>query len=488
MTAPVVRPDREAVRASTAPIHLMQGAGRSRFQLPLTPLLLSAFVLHAGVSAVSPLTNAATGQPAHDATLALSIWYMVFAPFCDTLDMLSLFSQSQHFVFLATCALSYAGWRGWRHNRRRAGWSILWKESAFALLGLTAVVALYAAGMLLPRPTAALAMASSEAVVVDFHSHTRFSWDGRAAFTPEESRRWHHASGFDAAYVTDHGTFAGAAAAAARNPSHARDGTVLLSGIEVRSMGRHLNVLGTTARDSAAFESGNLDEETFLRSVRAGREVPPIVLLTLPGNLNAVKGAVPIDAIEVSDGAPRALAQIDRERARLLDVGESQRIAMVSGSNNHGWAGASPAWSVLQIPGWQSMTPPELDTAIRRAILDRGSDAVTVVERRPAGPASSYRLAWTVPLAIWRLFTSVTWPERTSWLLWIWTVYFTWHSLAAARKQRQALVWRIPKRGPWRFAGDRWTASRSPRRNLPFDSPQLHEQAVVLDNIDPDPS
>ena len=227
------------------------------------PLLLTALVLRAALSAVSPLTNATNGSAVPGAKLALSGWYVLLAPWCGSLDTISLFSQQQHFAFLVTGAVLYATWRLARTYGSRQAITSFPREVAGAGLALSLAMGIYLAGCLLPRPTARLTMASSDAIVVDFHSHTNASWDGRRDFTPERNRRWHQASGFDVAYITDHGTFAGAESGTARNPARAGDGTVLLSGIEVRSRGRHLNVLGTSVEDSAAFRSGGTAGERF---------------------------------------------------------------------------------------------------------------------------------------------------------------------------------------------------------------------------------
>ena len=441
VTVPVIRPARKSRPAPDATLHLVREADEQPARLPWAPALGTALLLRSALSAVDPITNAVSGLPVPEATLKLSAWYVLFAPFCDTLDWLSMFSQRQHFAFLATCALFYAAWRALRHDSTRPVWSRVRRESVAAALALSGLVAVYAAGVMLPRPVARLAMKSADDLVVDFHSHTSFSWDGRRGFSPEANRRWHHASGFDVAYVTDHGTFAGAQGGSEGNPSRAGDATVLLSGIEVRSMGRHLNILGTSARDSVAYRSGDLDEKEFLRD-RRSRNIPPVVLLTLPGSVKPVKSAIPIDAVEISDGAPRALAQIDAEKPRLLDLADRARIVMVAGSNDHGWASASPAWSVMRIAAWRSMTPPQLDIAIRRAILSRGPGVVQVVERRPPGGVASAALALTVPETAWELLTSLSWPERVSWLSWIWAGYFArrwWRMLAARIAKRKAL-------------------------------------------------
>src|SRR2546423_6909447 len=274
-------------------------------------------------------------------------------------------------------------------------------ECLLATFALLSLVGVYAVGTMLPRPTARLAMSSPNAVVVDFHSHTSFSWDGRAEFTPAENRRWHEVAGFNVAYITDHGTFRGAAEAARLNPRRADEGTVILSGIEVRSEGRHLDVLGTDARDSAAYKSDDLNQDVFVRTVR-GVSTPPIVLMTLPGHMKAGSGAIRVDALEISDASPRALSQIDSQRSSLLHLARDRGLAVVAGSNNHGWAHASPAWSLMEIPGWRLMTPAELDLAIRTTILQRGHGAVRVVERRAAGPVSFVGIAMTVPVAAGR--------------------------------------------------------------------------------------
>jgi hypothetical protein len=129
-------------------------------------------VLRAAISAVSPLTDAANGSVVPGAKLALSGWYVLLAPWCDSLDTLSVFSQRQHFAFLVTSAVMYTTWRLARRYGAREAITSLSREAAGAGLALSVILAIYAAGGLLPRPTAPLAMASSDAIVVDFHSHT----------------------------------------------------------------------------------------------------------------------------------------------------------------------------------------------------------------------------------------------------------------------------------------------------------------------------
>lgn len=403
-------------------------------------LVASVAIIGSSLFASQPLTDALTGIAISDGKLALPFLYQILAPICDTLDTLSLFSQRQHVALIVTAAVCWAAFRWSRRGVGPNGSSRFSRECVLGMLALLSLVAVYAAGTLLPRPMARLVMTSPNAVVIDFHSHTNFSWDGRRGFTPDENRAWHGAAGFDVGYVTDHGTFRGAAEEARLNPARAGEGTVILSGIEVRSEGRHLNILGTDARDSLAYRSDDLNEDVFIRSVRNEIPVPPIVLMTLPGPLKPGSGKVPIDAIEISDGAPRALSEIDAQRSKVLNIARDGGLAVVAGSNNHGWVYASPAWTVMEIPDWRSMTPAELDVAIRSTILQRGHAAVRVVERRAAGPISFVDVALTAPAAVWRMFTTVSWPERIAWLAWMWTGYFSAELLRGFTSRRRARV------------------------------------------------
>ena len=369
--------------------------------------------------AAPALTDSLSSQPVDGAALSLSLGYRVLAPICDTLDTISMFSLGQHIAFGITCIALYTVWRFVRDRESASLFACTRCEIGAAGKAVLLLVGVYVFGAMVPRPTARLTLDSPDAIAIDFHSHTRYSWDGWSSFSPEASRRWHQASGFNVAYITDHSTFAGAEEAALDNPAHALDGTVMLSGIEVRDRGNHLVVLGTDAHDWQSYTAGNLHELTFKREMEDRGSARPVVLFTLPGNLKS-ESAMSVDAIEQSDAAPRGLSQGDAQRAEITTIGRKQNKALIASSNNHGWANASPAWSVMEIPNWQAMTPSELDVAIRRQILREGSGAVRVIDRRTPGAVSFAGLALTVPIAAWRMLLTMSWAERISWLIWIW--------------------------------------------------------------------
>ena len=420
-TVPIARIGSDAAEllAPVPSLTLVREIPAERINLRWIPVVCSALVIGASFFAAAPLTESLTGKAAAGALLKLSLAYKALAPICDSLDTISLFSQGQHLAFLITFALTFVAWRVIRQRRNS---TVLRNELVAAAQALAVLVGIYLVGAMLPRPTAKLTMSSPDAVVIDFHSHTRYSWDGLSAFSPEVSRRWHHSSGFDAAYITDHSTFAGAEEAALENPARAGDGTTLLSGIEVRDRGNHLVVLGTDERDWQSYTAGDLQERIFQQESEARGSTRPVVLFTLPGHLKA-ESAMSIDGLELSDAAPRGLTQSDGLREEIVGLAHEQKKSLVASSNNHGWASASPAWSVMQIPGWRAMTPAQLDIAIRHRIIRDGWNAVQVIDRRQPGPVSFVGLALTVPDAAGHMLLTMSWPERVSWLIWIWAVY-----------------------------------------------------------------
>ena len=424
-------------------------------------MILSAAVLAGAALAAPTLRDAATGGQVGDATLALPTAYTLLAPWCDTLDALSLLSASQHLALVATVLVAHVAWRvgrrlraresltraGMRHRRderwpgsygmlRRLGREIGRELGALAVL-LLAIVAVYAVG-LAPRPMAALRPAGADVVTVDFHSHTAASWDGRAGFGPEENRAWHRAAGFDVAFVTDHRSFAGAAAAEAHNPRAAGDGTTLLTGIETRYCAQHLNVLGGTVDRDRAFLAGAIKRPAL---GSAARSLGPdaILLITVPSELAEVPQVVAdaggaARAIELADAAPRGLAQLDSARSRVLRLADSLDLAVVAGSDNHGWGRTPAAWSLLTIPGWRGVSPDSLSILIVARIRRQGRRAARVVERRRPNAAHG-ALALIVPAVVWTMLTQMQWPERMSWLLWTWGA---WGAALVAFKRRHA--------------------------------------------------
>ncbi len=404
--------------------------------------MITGTLLITAVFSLSPLVDVANPASPPGATLRTPLLYDLFAPASNVLDAITLLSPAQYWATFALCALCFLGATLVRQRRTLGRLSGLrTARSALGLLGGT--VAVLGIMLVAPRPMASLALRDADLIAVDFHSHTEASHDGRPGFSAERNREWHRSSGFDAVYVTDHRTFDGALDGATSNPAASGEKTVLLPGVELRDGAEHLILIGVDAR---RMKITSPDWQGAAAAADGG-PVPPILLLSMPGDIlhiprEEISGAIRVAGIEASDGSPRGLAQSALDRDAILAISSRLGVALVSGSDNHGWGRIAPAWSVLRIPGWRTLTPAQLDVDIRRTIVTRGVQAVQVIARRTA-PPSHHALQTalggvTVGLAMARTMSS---RERISWIAWSWGLCLL--SLRRARSNRNRLRARL---------------------------------------------
>jgi len=373
------------------------------------------------VFSLSPLMEVTRLNGPATASLRTPLAYDMFAPVSNVLDALTLLSPAQYWATFALCAVTFFGVWTYRCTWSRAGFSAArLLRAALGFMG--GVVAVLGIMLVATRPMASLSLADRDLIAVDFHSHTEASHDGRPGFDPEKSREWHSSSGFDAAYVTDHMTFDGTLTGAARNPARSGDATVLLPGVELRDGDQHPILIGVDPRrmriTSPDWQGAAVEAD--------GGPVPPMLLLSMPGNIlripmSETTGPVRLVGIEAADGSPRGMAQAARDQDAILALAANLHLAVVSASDNHGWGRTAPAWSVLRIPGWRDMTPSELDIAIRRTIMTRGTQAIEVIARRTAGPPQNTVEAAVGGIAVALvMLRTMSLPDRFSWVVWSW--------------------------------------------------------------------
>lgn len=398
-------------------------------RVPWWAVISTALILVSAIFAVDPIRNAATFLPVPEVRLVHSAAYLLLAPICGVFDTLSLMSLRQHVAIVASLIVIFLGWRSWRRAGRGTSAGREFWAAAFGLGGL---VLIYAAGILVPRPMAALAVHSplnDAMVVVDFHSHTNHSHDAPPWFTVEANRRWHRDAGYDVAYITDHRTVKGAEEGMASNPRVAGEGMTLLQGLEVVWNGAHVNLLGAERAYRGLTDPNLRDiDSTALALASMVRTHEPILVYTFPDLLRHLRAATApgmpgVRAMEIIDGSPRGLGDVRRLRTKIATIADTFNLALVSGSDNHGWAYTAPGWTLMLIPGWRGMTPDSLADAIDTQIRTRGFEATQVVERREANTSvSTLRLASTLPLVTARALTMMSDDERVSWVIWIWGV------------------------------------------------------------------
>lgn len=417
----------------------------------LAPALSSALLLAFGIFSRPPIIDSVTSRPVLSAHLGASLAYSALAPISNLFDALTLLSIPQLLATLAFVALIVLAVRIRSVSRRSTSNLTPYRRRdhvRFAAATTGAIIAICGLALLMLRPMANLRLSDPDLIAIDFHSHTSASHDGRPGFTPEANRDWHRAAGFDVAYVTDHHSFAGANSAARMNPRTAGEGTVLLPGLEYRDGDEHLLALGLDPRttDPQRREWHPL----FAGNSDPAANAPALLILSLPGDIERIPadeedGVARLAAIEISDGSPRGIEQAGSDKDRVATTAKRLGISVVAGSDNHGWGRAAIGWSVMRIPRWRSMTPLQLDAAIRSTLIAHHGDAVTVVSRRLPFARSPLAIAMTGPELAWEIARDIGWYERIAWGLWIWT---GWGLILVAERRRSArglgISWAMP--------------------------------------------
>ena len=396
--------------------------------LPWLALVTIALLALSAAFAIDPIRDAATGGAVTDATLDRSAGYVLLAPISAILDTITLLSVRQHVALVLTLLIGWGAWWWW--TRRERDLAVEPSRRAVRIasrigIALVLLIGVYAVAVLVPRPMASLQTDSPDVLAVDFHSHTKYSHDGRWNWEVEDVRRWHRKAGFDVAYISDHRTFDGAREGWANNPSQSGTETLLLPPIEVVWKGEHVNVLDADRMYRGIIDAPlrDIDDEALrLASLVPGNE--PVLIETIPGDLSKVitakgRGTPGVRAIELIDGAPRGLAQSRQQRARILDIADSANIALVAGSDHHGWGQVAAGWTLLIIPGWRAAPPEEVSRAIAATLRAGGRGSTKVAERYVANTDEAPLVPFTVPLVTWGMLRTLSPDERVVWVAWI---------------------------------------------------------------------
>ncbi len=375
---------------------------------------------------LNPIRDAVDGSIVSDARLERSLAYAALGPISSVFDAMTLFTVGQIIGLTLWVVALYALARYLFYRRRRA--ISLVREGSYAVLALVALLIAYAAVVFLPRPMARLIVTRSDVIAVDFHSHTRYSHDGRPGWSPADVRDWHANAGYNAVYITDHATFDGAAEGVLLDTTLAGNGTLLCPGLEAFYHGEHVNILSAGVRYNG-LTSADL-REVDDQALAIASHIPafePVLVETIPGDLSKIlpahgPGTAGVRAIEIVDGSPRGMSQIRRDHARIIHLADSLNLALVAGTDNHGWGRTAAGWTLLRLPGWRGYAADGMAREIEMTVRGAGRTGTHVIERTTAS-ATPIAVATTLPTVVWTVMRTLSSGERVAWFIWFWAVW-----------------------------------------------------------------
>jgi hypothetical protein len=354
----------------------------------LLGVALGIAVVAAAFMPLPALVDAVTGSPAGDAELALPLGYLILAPVSNLLDALTQLSLDRALSLLVTWVVLLAAIGAARPASlaRR-----IWR----AVAGAAIPVLLAVAAVLMPRPVPRLVTSESGVAVLDFHSHTAASHDGRKGWTASRVAAWHAAQGFQAAYITDHNI-----------PFDGSNDEVipLLPGAEWSVYRQHIVQLGTTPLIDLTPYSR--DTPGMVGLFAAMHAQGAIAIASLPeywrnhwDDLDQFVAAG-VDGFEIVNCAPKALEFPGADRRAVVTLAARHDLLVTGASDNHGWGKVTCVWNV----------------AHEGAHGFRDNQVLARPVGLMQGDLPSWNAGYTQP---WLMLRALSWPERISWLTWI---------------------------------------------------------------------
>jgi len=397
------------------------------------PLLLSAAVLLGQLLHHNPLVDVLRSAPPDGARLVYPFAHVVLAPFTLTADWLNGGSRFDLFGFLAWALLTWVSWRVAAPAGAWAGRPLAARAAREAVMGagfVLAVVSFVGWVAYLPRPVPRLAV-DGDLLVFDVHSHSASSHDGRPGFPPYVNADWHHLTGFDAAFLTDHNRATLARTWETFSPD---SGPRALRGTELSLAGLHLLVLGTADSIATTPASGSWDSTLALIRRLAAAEADggphPLLVASLPefwrNHWGADMGALidaGVEGFEVWTSSPKAMEFPPSARATLIARAVAGGQALVGATDMHGLGWSASVWNVVALPGWRDLDDATLTTRLLAAVRARRHRVIAVDRWLP-----STRLdrALAVPVNAALVLRGASRGHGLALLLWCWLPLAVW--------------------------------------------------------------
>jgi len=404
---------------------------KSQERIPITLtiaiVLTVVIVLGQDFGYPSDIKDIVTGQFNKGIRLHYPITYLLFAPFFQIADHLSILSTRQHIAFGSAVNLFWIGVRLLKLFGTPFSIRLFLIEVGKVLLLNLGLFMVFVVAVLVPRPMARLELDDKDLLAFNIHSHTHASGDGRRSFSPLKNMLWHERGGFHANFITDHnvihGSVEGRENSISREP---QPGMISMRGEEVSLLRSHWILLGNqTPRRKKTYDMGYEGIKSLLQKVSQGKD--QIVIASLPqywqdhwDHLDDFL-AWGVQGFEIVTSSPRALDFPPRLRSRIVKMSRENNLLMTGGTDSHGWGSTVYVWNLVRFPNWRGIPPERLEEELIQLLRQKRFNAVQVVVRQKAEtPDHPWMLVVDPLLQIWEGARSLPFAQAVSILMWIW--------------------------------------------------------------------
>jgi hypothetical protein len=277
-----------------------------------------------------------------------------------------------------------------------------------------------------PRPLPTLVIKDPDVIVLDFHTHTQHSWDGRPGATLSDQIHRRGSGGFDAFFVTDHNNRYSALEEAFVSETRAGGITpVPLRGEEISWSAFNLMVLGPETAEPKSHDPNLSKAQKLLLNNKGNPET--LVFATVdvywwkhPEALDTVVISG-LNGIELVKASPKGLELTTEDRERLVLYAREKNLIITGASDNHGFGYTDYVWNLLRLPGWRSMDPAKLEGAVLQKMRQLEPGALTIVTRIKAETTRNAFLMGIDPVRqVWEMLRSLPGIQAAVFVIYAW--------------------------------------------------------------------
>jgi hypothetical protein len=363
-------------------------------------------------------------------TLKYPTIYIFLAPVFQLADRMTILSAKQMLILFIYINAVWVMVRAATLFGRKVTYKTALAEIVRFIGMNTFVVLCVSLFILLPRPLPTLTVEDQDVIVLDFHTHTNHSWDGRPSASLSNQIHRRRSGGFDAFFVTDHGNRYSALEESAVSARKAGVITpVPFSGEEVSWSLFNLIVLGPEVENP---EGNNANLNKAQNLLLKNRDNPETLVIATtdvdwwkhPEVLDSLLLAG-LNGFELAKASPRGLNLTVEDRERLVRYARKNNLIITGASDNHGFGYTDYAWNLLRLPGWRSMDPPDLERAVLQEMSQLRPGALTIVTRIKAEPTRNVFLMSIDPFRqLWEMLRSLPTAQAAVFVVYAWIPYF----------------------------------------------------------------
>ncbi|MFC1485150.1 PHP domain-containing protein [bacterium] len=348
-----------------------------------------------------------TNLSVNDLFISESFWRILFSPFLDIPDYFLRFGEYRLQIFSWLFWLEFFALLIFLKNKLTKPFKsnpIIFFKTFLVFLALIVYV------IFIPYGGNKIESIDKNNVIINFHSHTSYSWDGMASIS--RSLNYHKANGYDAYCITDHDyvlsdfvnikTFQ-------KNPKN----PVVCFGTEIYDQeGTHHLLFGLPK--SINLEKSGRNFNQIKKIVKKNNGLVCAALWWKHEPITKILEKK-VDALEISNMGHRTLSKEEFRKTIELTIGKN--IPLIGVTDWHGWGYVSYVWTVFKIPGWHDLSYEHKQNEVINSL--KGKYPGRVLEYKRLGEIENkFRYIFEPFFGIFYLLTAKKFFGILAWLFW----------------------------------------------------------------------